>query len=97
MNGCVFVKIKRFLMSVGRVYQGTLYGTKVAVKILNQNSSLAEAQYEIGLMSEINHPNILKFLGTCQSSEIGQCIILEYIDGGIFRLINFHCKRTKAD
>lgn len=39
-------------------------------------------RYEIGVMSEINHPNILKFLGTCASRELGQCIIVEYIDGG---------------
>lgn len=39
-------------------------------------------RYEIGMMSEINHPNILKFLGTCQSRDLGQCIIVEYIDGG---------------
>jgi serine/threonine protein kinase len=46
-------------------------------------------RYEIGMMSEINHPNILKFLGTCQSRELGQCIIVEYIDGGTLLLFFF--------
>eukprot|EP01128_Nolandella_sp_AFSM9_P006863 TRINITY_DN3619_c0_g1_i1.p1 TRINITY_DN3619_c0_g1~~TRINITY_DN3619_c0_g1_i1.p1 ORF type:complete len:517 (+),score=81.17 TRINITY_DN3619_c0_g1_i1:47-1552(+) len=69
----------------GTVVLGTLYGTPCAVKRLKKKVQLSATQYEIGLMSEIRHPNIVLFLGTCHHRTYGTCILTEYIDGGSLR------------
>jgi len=64
----------------GTVYSGELYGTNCAVKVV-KGSPIGQIQYEIGLMGDTHHPNVVTFLGTC-TKDIGQCIITEYIEGG---------------
>jgi len=64
----------------GTVYLGELYGSNCAVKTVKGSAN--QIQYEIGLMGDTHHPNILTFLGTCTKDDFGQCIITEYIDGG---------------
>ena len=50
-------------------YRGQLHGTPVAVKVLkvkNVNDSIMQSfNHEVGLMSDIKHPNVLLFLGAC--------------------------------
>ncbi|KAM4694286.1 proto-oncogene tyrosine-protein kinase ROS [Discoglossus pictus] len=85
---CVFLGSGAF----GEVYEGTavdIFGpetgcTNVAVKTLKKDATdheKAEFLKEAHLMSQFDHPNILKLLGVCLFNE-PQYIILELMDGG---------------
>jgi len=68
----------------GKVYLGELHSCPVAVKSLINIDY--EEQFkisnEVGLMSDIRHPNIVLFMGFCEKQKFGRCIITEYIAGG---------------
>lgn len=63
-------------------------GTPVAVKMLKMDINRIDPvtkqsfEYEVGLMSEIHHPNILMFLGASTTDEGVPCIITEYLERG---------------
>ena len=75
----------------GRVFQGKAPGliqgeefTMVAVKMLKEEASddlLRDFEREAGLLSEFDHPNIVKLLGVCA---IGRpmCLLFEYMSKG---------------
>jgi len=60
----------------------------VAVKVLkvkNVNDSIMQSfNHEVGLMSDIKHPNVLLFLGACVLDQF-LCIITEYLPVGSLR------------
>jgi hypothetical protein len=60
-------------------------GTYVAVKQykFTKSASIEQFQHEVGLMSEIKHPNVLLFLGAGFSQKNNQlCIITEFLRNG---------------
>jgi len=77
--------------SAGEVYLGYYYGTPVAIKKLfalppDQKHLVAR---EFGMMTEVNHPNIVQFLGICDH-ETGVYLITEYVEhGDLFDLLIF--------
>mmetsp|Transcript_13187 Transcript_13187/g.37210 ORF Transcript_13187/g.37210 Transcript_13187/m.37210 type:complete len:539 (+) Transcript_13187:60-1676(+) len=87
------IKFKRKIGAgnFGEVWVGTWMGSNVAIKTVlkrmaNNREFVAKFMEEIQLMSELNHPNIVMFLGACiQPPSI--CLILEYCVHG--NLIDF--------
>ncbi|MDE6271747.1 MAG: serine/threonine protein kinase [Muribaculaceae bacterium] len=72
---------------MGRVYlaQNPVIGQKVAIKVLHphyaSNPELrARFRQEAVMLSEMNHPNIVKFLNFVENEE-GVFLIMEYVDG----------------
>lgn len=61
----------------GKVYKGNLYGSPVAIKVLNQPINLYEFEVEVGIMGSIRHPNICLFMGACFEPEY--CVVMEYL------------------
>ncbi|PRP89769.1 LISK family protein kinase [Planoprotostelium fungivorum] len=77
--------------SAGSVYLGYYFGTPVAIKKLfaladNQKHLVAR---EFAMLTGVNHPNIVQFLGICDHST-GIYLITEYIEhGDLFDLLVF--------
>jgi len=77
--------------SAGEVYMGYYYGTPVAIKKLftlppDQKHLVAR---EFAMLTEVNHPNIVQFLGICDH-ESGIYLITEYVEhGDLFDLLIF--------
>ena len=75
----------------GRVFQGKAPGlvkneefTMVAVKVLKEEASddlLRDFEREAGLLSEFDHPNIVKLLGICAIGK-PMCLLFEYMSKG---------------
>ena len=67
----------------GTVYKGFWRNSEVAVKVLNiggnRDEIKNELQKEASLMSALNHPNIVKFLGSDTEKSI---LIMEYVENG---------------
>ncbi|XP_014206660.1 probable serine/threonine-protein kinase PBL1 [Copidosoma floridanum] len=61
----------------GTVYKGSLYGTKVAVKIMIKGTDNKVALREITLLGQIRHPNIVFIMAVGESDQQFQ-IITEY-------------------
>jgi len=77
--------------SAGEVFLGYYFGTPVAIKKLFQLASdqkhLVEREY--AMLTEVNHPNIVQFLGLCDH-ETGIYLITEYVEhGDLFDLLVF--------
>ena len=72
--------------SIGDVYRGIYRGTEVAIKKLRNTYNVEFIDNfikEIAIMSELRHPNVLLFMGSCNSNnESGQYIITEYMPRG---------------
>jgi len=77
--------------SAGTVFLGYYFGTPVAIKKLfaladNQKHLVAR---EFAMLTGVNHPNIVQFLGICDHSS-GIYLITEYIEhGDLFDLLVF--------
>jgi serine/threonine protein kinase len=49
-------------------------------------ASAATVEHEVSVLRELNHPNIVRYLGTQRSSSTGTvCIFMEYVPGGSVR------------
>lgn len=80
--------------SFGTVYEGCNQedGSFFAVKISNRDDSSSEIQQEVAVLSTLEHPNIVKYLGS--SIEDGQlCIFLELVRMGSLESILRKYKR----
>lgn len=91
------LEIKDIVLGEGKFAKcmlGKLYGTYVAVKKykLTKPEAMQQFQYEVGLMSDIRHPNVLLFLGACFSGN-HLCILTEYLPVGPLRK---YLKRVQA-
>lgn len=74
----------------GKVYKGQLGGQEVAIKRMVRRGfrHSSEAQLfinETSVFCELDHPNILKFLGASISPKGEHCIVTEYMAGGSLR------------
>ncbi|XP_024972204.1 serine/threonine-protein kinase STY46-like isoform X2 [Cynara cardunculus var. scolymus] len=71
--------------SCGDLYRGEYLGQEVAVKILRSehlNESLEdEFAHEVAMLREVQHSNIVRFVGAC-TKQPPLCIITEYMPGG---------------
>lgn len=74
----------------GTVILATWNGKEnVAVKLMDRakldKESLEKIKSEIRILGQINHPNIVRFIGASWDSPPKLCIVLEYVDGGDLR------------
>ncbi|TVU26767.1 hypothetical protein EJB05_29328 [Eragrostis curvula] len=60
--------------SCGDMFLGTYDGEEVAVKILLNQSAWNEFKQEICILREVDHPNIVRFIGSCTKPP--QCYIV---------------------
>ncbi len=69
----------------GRVYQGSYFGTAVAVKLLFQADVVANiGKYilrELAMLRAVTHPNIVQFLGLCRHGQ-DVFVVTEYVPRG---------------
>lgn len=80
----------------GQLFRGVYDGLEVAVKLLKQPSTEAEAdaangqdlehqcRQEVDMLSRLQHPNVLRLVGACQRPP-QWCIITEFMSGGDLR------------
>ncbi|KAJ3679261.1 hypothetical protein LUZ60_017272 [Juncus effusus] len=78
----------------GKLYRGEYNGVDVAIKLLQRTfdqdrdgkAQLMEQQFyqEVVMLTKLNHPNIVKFVGMCMKPEVF-CIVTEYEKGGSLR------------
>ncbi|KAJ1698033.1 Protein kinase superfamily protein [Rhynchospora pubera] len=76
----------------GKLYKGTYNGEDVAIKLLEkpendpERAQLMEQQFvqEVMMLSNLRHPNIVKFIGACRKPMVW-CIVTEYAKGGSVR------------
>ena len=71
--------------SFGTVYRGiTNTGDEIALKMVRINNSVMKSMIsrEIAVLSQLNHPNILKFLDSKIENEDKYWIATEYCEGG---------------
>lgn len=67
----------------GRVYQGKLYGTDVAVKeIVVQEDDIMKIQQELYSLDAARHPNVVTLMGAVVEEFPKVYIITEWVDGG---------------
>ncbi|KAJ8450895.1 hypothetical protein Cgig2_032520 [Carnegiea gigantea] len=71
----------------GRVYRGKYNDQDVALKVIEFESLECSRNFqEVGLLSRLNHPNVLKFIGEfTQNSNRVHCIVTEYLSEGSLR------------
>lgn len=64
----------------GSVFKGNLFGTVVALKLLNPKQCDVEYRFriEIGIMAMIRHPNVCMLMGACIENNTF-CLVMEYI------------------
>eukprot|EP01102_Stenamoeba_stenopodia_P010436 TRINITY_DN3146_c0_g1_i1.p1 TRINITY_DN3146_c0_g1~~TRINITY_DN3146_c0_g1_i1.p1 ORF type:complete len:906 (-),score=262.69 TRINITY_DN3146_c0_g1_i1:327-3044(-) len=95
-----FRKDKEEILGEGKFSKcilGKLYGTYVAVKkFRRETSNVKQFQDEVGLMSDIRHPNIVLFLGACYQENY-LCIITEYLKKGSLRQFLRSCAFTEQE
>ena len=69
--------------STARVHSALLKGNEVALKIWKNKGKLSAeraAEFEFAILSRLDHPNIVKALGTCQS--LHRYLVMDYLPGG---------------
>ncbi|XP_010680490.1 serine/threonine-protein kinase STY46 isoform X2 [Beta vulgaris subsp. vulgaris] len=83
--------------SCGDLYQGVYLSQDVAVKILRSEhlteASEDEFAQEVAILREVQHENVVRFIGACTKSP-DLCIVTEYMPGG--SLYNYLHKNKRA-
>ncbi|XP_021760999.1 serine/threonine-protein kinase STY46-like [Chenopodium quinoa] len=83
--------------SCGDLYRGVYLGQDVAVKILRSEhlteASEEEFAQEVAILREVQHDNVVRFIGACTKSP-DLCIVTEYMPGG--SLYNYLHKNRRA-
>ncbi|XP_075484108.1 serine/threonine-protein kinase STY46-like isoform X1 [Primulina tabacum] len=71
--------------SCGDLYHGVYYGHNVAIKVLRSehlnNSLETEFAQEVAILRQVQHGNVVRFIGACTKSP-HLCIVTEYMSGG---------------
>ena len=78
----------------GEVWAGTWRRNDVAVKSLHVSDRLSEDDKnnfleEMSLLSELRHPNIVRFLGACLEAS-DMCILFEMCPGSLYEYLHKH-------
>ncbi|GAB2232369.1 hypothetical protein Droror1_Dr00011401 [Drosera rotundifolia] len=82
--------------SCGDLYHGVYQGQEVAIKILRPEhlnaASEEEFAQEVAILREVEHENVVRFVGACTKSP-HFCIVTEYLSGG--SLYNYLHKNSR--
>ena len=80
----------------GAVYKGIWQDVSIAIKELDDSTDPKEFTEEVWLMSQLDHPNIVKFVGACSVPKF--CILMEFIEGGsLYRFLHVEKKQLEPD
>jgi len=84
--------------SYGSVYKGKYHNKTVAVKkikpgIFRARHELEKFCREIQILCELNHPNVIGFVGACAKEPSQLCIMTEYAKGGSLHAVVHQQKR----
>jgi len=66
----------------GEVYSGTWLGTEVALKKLKDRAKMNDFYEEAQILSHLNHPNIVRMLGTFEPDAESMYMVFEYVANG---------------
>ena len=78
----------------GSVFKGVWQGVSIAIKELDELTDPKEFSDEVWLMSQLDHDNIVKFVGACNAPKL--CILMEFIEGGsLYRVL--HVEKRQLD
>lgn len=85
--------------SCGNLYRGVYLGQDVAIKVLRSehlNEALEdEFAHEVAVLREVNHRNIVRFIGACTKSPHFY-IVTEYMPGGnLYNYLHKNCNVLK--
>ena len=74
----------------GEVKRASWRGTDVAVKVIyrkafHDHDQKQLFQKEVDIISQLHHPNVVQFIGTCASPEGHFCLVTEFCGGGSLR------------
>jgi len=75
--------------SAGKVFKGLYKGNKVAIKVLKTNDSTVDEEFkkEFRVLSVLESPHIVKFLGACFEPKL--CMVMEYCSrGSLYHVLN---------
>ena len=67
----------------GVVYEGTYYGSKVAIKKLKGTTPLADLRQEADVHYRLDHPSIIKLYGASTVDVSSACLVLELAESSL--------------
>ena len=80
----------------GAVYKGIWQDVSIAIKELDDSTDPKEFAEEVWLMNQLDHPNIVKFVGACNAPKF--CILMEFIEGGsLYRYLHVDKKQLETE
>ncbi|CAH8556058.1 unnamed protein product [Schistosoma turkestanicum] len=79
----------------GEVLKATYHGRQVAVKIYKKTASKLAITYEASLMTKINHPNLVSFIGLVYEPDDAVYLVTEYLSNG--SLLTYLHSRTRDE
>ncbi|KAL9262501.1 Serine/threonine-protein kinase STY46-like protein [Drosera capensis] len=85
--------------SCGDLYHGVYQGQEVAIKILRPEhlnaASEEEFAQEVAILREVEHKNVVRFVGACTKSP-HFCIVTEYLSGGsLYNYLHKYSRKLK--
>ncbi|OWY98167.1 TKL/DRK protein kinase [Phytophthora megakarya] len=86
----------------GEVYVGTFNGQRVAVKMLlpetrKRIQNVNEFLVEVKLMTSLEHPRIVEFVGVAWDSLTDLCVVSQFMEGGDLRAFLSRCQTSGFD
>jgi tRNA A-37 threonylcarbamoyl transferase component Bud32 len=75
--------------SFGKVYQGSYFGTKVAIKkiIVKDEREMVLIKREVDMLKDVRHPNIVSFYGICKQDD-ALLLVQEFVScGELYKLL----------
>ena len=80
----------------GAVFKGTWNGVSIAIKELDDYTDPKEFNDEVLLMSQLDHENIVRFVGSCNTPRL--CIVMEFIEGGsLYRVLHVQKRQLEPE
>ncbi|XP_024531087.1 mitogen-activated protein kinase kinase kinase 3 isoform X2 [Selaginella moellendorffii] len=75
--------------SFATVYEGFMEdGSFCAIKVVHDSIMTEETTKEVQLLSQLNHPNIVRYLGACIDETGSLCIFLEHMKSSLKTILN---------
>ena len=80
----------------GSVFKGVWQGMSIAIKELDDYTDPKEFSDEVWLMSQLDHENIVRFVGACTAPKL--CILMEFIQGGsLYRVLHVEKRQLEQE